>query len=123
MAVTAQQVLNITASLIDDLTESGAVSFEEPDNYNAKTLSILTILQAELTANPVPLTDISQELSVSDKVALMVLPYGLAAHLLMHDGDQNIASFFNARYDELKRKQPAKTVKINDVYGVIDEFS
>jgi hypothetical protein len=123
MAVTAQQVLNLAATLIDDISESGAVLFDEPDNYNAKTLSILTILQAELIPNPTVLTDINQELSVSDKVALMVLPYGLAAHLMMNDSDQNIASYFNARYDELKRKQPVKIAPITDVYGVIDEFS
>jgi hypothetical protein len=118
MTVTAQQVLDIAATLMDDLSDSGAILFEEPDNTKSKALSILTILQAELTTNPSVLTDLNQELSVSDKVALMVLPYGLAAHILIDNGDQNNASFFNSRYDELKRKQPARISPITDVYGI-----
>jgi hypothetical protein len=48
------------------------------------------------------------------------LPYGLAAHLLINE-DQNRAAFFNARYDELKRKRPANIVAIKDVYGIAGE--
>jgi hypothetical protein len=55
---------------------------------------------------------------VDDRTGLTVLPYGLAAQLLMNE-DQNRAAFFNNRYDELKRKRPALITKIKDVYGVV----
>jgi hypothetical protein len=56
-------------------------------------------------------------LQIDDRSSLTILPYGLAAHLLINE-DQNRAAFFNARYDELKRKRPANIVRIKDVYGI-----
>jgi hypothetical protein len=121
MTVTAQDVLNLTATLIDEISETGTITFDNPDSYNAKTLSILTMLQAELTTNdvtPTILTSMTQPLVVSDKVALTVLPYGLAAQLLLNEGDQSVASFMNSRFVELKGKIPTSIVQIQDVYNI-----
>jgi hypothetical protein len=122
MAVTAKQVYDIALVHIDEVLETGDIAPDPKNYYEAKALKILTTLQAELlplSATPTQLTSLTSNLSVSDKVALTVLPYGLAAHLLIVD-DPNTAAFYNARYDELKRKIPAGAAKpITDVYGVL----
>lgn len=122
MAVTGQQVFDTALVLMDEVTETGNVVTENPDYYKVKALHILTTLQTELlplSITPVPFTDLSQNLLVTDRIALLVLPYGLAAHLLLAD-DMNLAAFLNARYDELKRKvQTGGIVAITDVYGVL----
>jgi hypothetical protein len=121
MAVTGQQVYDIALVHIDEVLETGDITADNPAYYKSKALSILTTLQAELlplSVSPVVVTDLAQNLLVNDRVALTALPYGLAAHLLMID-DPNTASFFNARYDELKRKIPTAAVPITDVYNVL----
>jgi hypothetical protein len=119
MAVTGKQIFDAALVLMDEVTETGNVVTENPDYYKVKALNILTTLQAELlplSSTPVPITDLSQNLLVSDRTALLVLPYGLAAHLLLAD-DMNLASFLNARYDELKRKMATGGITpIKDVY-------
>lgn len=91
------------------------------NEYLEKAFGILTVLQGELlppSTIPLVITDSGEALQVSDRVARLVLPYGLAAHLLMEE-DQNRAAFFNARYDELKRKLPAIVTPITDVQNVL----
>lgn len=122
MAVTAQQVYDIALVLMDEVTDTGEILADNPDYYKAKTLKILTTLQTELlpsTITPVLITDLSNTLLVSDRIALMALPYGLAAHLLLTE-DVSSASYFNNRYDELKRKTYATITPITDVYSVLD---
>lgn len=57
-----------------------------------------------------------------------MLPYGLAAHLLL-DENTNAAGFFQQRYEELKsqlaRGLPRESEDIEDRYGGIEygEFS
>lgn len=117
MAVTAQQVLNMASALMDQIDDVG--NFEIDPVFDAKTLSVLTILQAELippTEFPEMITDLSQDLLVDDRIALQVLPYGLAAHLVMND-NQALASFLNARYDELKHRSYDTPEPIETVYG------
>lgn len=117
----AQDVFNIAMSLMDEESSDGTYA-GYPDEYKKKAWPILTVLQAELIANAVAVTSDQSTLTVDDRTANMVLPYGLASHLLITE-DTTRASFFNARYDELKRKRPAKIAKITDVYGVIDGVS
>jgi hypothetical protein len=122
MAVTAQQVYDIALVLMDEVTDTGEILSDNPDYYKTKTLKVLTTLQAELlpsTIAPVAITDLSNTLLVSDHMALMALPYGLAAHLLLTE-DVSSASYYNNRYDELKRKTQATITPITDVYSVLD---
>lgn len=121
MAITANQVYEEALALMDEVTETGNITTEQPDYYKVKALKFLTILQTELlplSTEPVEIKELSQELLVSDKIALMVLPYGLASHLLLAD-DMNLAAFYNARYDELKRKIPATLGQIIDQYNIL----
>jgi parallel beta-helix repeat protein len=117
--ITAQDVFITTMSLMDEESEDGAYT-GYPDEYKKKAWPILTLLQAELlpaSASPSVITDNTSVFQVDDRTGLMVLPYGLAAHLLLNE-DQNRAAYFNNRYDELKRKKKAVITKIKDVYGI-----
>jgi hypothetical protein len=120
--ITAQQVYDIALVLMDEVTETGNITTETPEYYKSKALNILTTLQTELlplSITPVPVTDLSQALLLSDRTALLVLPYGLASHLLLSD-DLTLSSFLNGRYDELKRKiQSGGITPITDVYGLM----
>jgi hypothetical protein len=118
----AQDIFIMAMNLMDEESENGTYS-GYPDEYKKKAWSILTLLQAELTRASDSPTSIINENSVvqlDDRTSVTVLPYGLAAHLLMTE-DQTRAAFFNARYDELKRKRPAVISKIVDVYAVTEE--
>lgn len=79
------------------------------------------MLQAELLPpylQPLGITNENDVIQIDDRTAATALPYGLAAHLLMNE-DQQKSAFYNARYDELKRKRPAAIVPIKDVYGIV----
>lgn len=122
MAVIAQDVFIQAMVLMDEETEDGTYD-GYPDEYKKKAWPILTLLQAELTpASSVPtvISEKSQLFSLDDRTCLTVLPYGLAAQFLINE-DQNRAAFFNARYDELKRKRPAVITPIKDVYSPSEE--
>jgi hypothetical protein len=119
MAVTAEQVYKLALGLIDEVTETGSFIPDNPDYYNNKSLAFLTIIQAELlpvSQIPETVESMAQTLQLDDRLCLMALPYGLAAHLIMSE-DQSLASFLNSRFDELKRKQKSVITQIKDVYG------
>lgn len=120
----AQDVFVITMNLMDEISQDGTYAGYS-DDYKKKAWPILTTLQTELlplSVDPIAITTDQSVLQVDDRTANMVLPYGLAAHLLITE-DTTRASFFNSRYDELKRRRPAKIAKITDVYGVVDGVS
>lgn len=119
MSVIAQDVFKIAMDLMDEESQDG--TFEGyPDEYKKKAWSIITMLQAELLPPMVAYLAVTSEnnvLQIDDRSAISIMPYGIATHLLLNE-DQNRAAFFNARYDELKRKRPAKITPILDVYGI-----
>lgn len=106
-------------TLIDEQSQDG--TFDGfPDEYKNKSWTLLTMLQSELLEPDVislAITNSSNVMQLDDKTCLTVLPYGLAAHLLLTD-DPNRASFFNSRYDELKLKIPSSIVAIQNVYTI-----
>jgi len=65
-------------------------------------------------------TDLSQTLVIDDITARTILPYGIAAHLLLIENSAT-SSFFNQRYEELKflgtRQQAASSEQIYNMYG------
>ena len=116
--MTAQEVYVLAMKLMGEDSEDGTDDGYTVE-YQQKAWGILTILQTELlppTFEMIPIINGESELQTVDRVSRMILPYGLAAHLLM-DEDQNKSVFFNARYDELKRKRLATVSKIQDVYN------
>lgn len=119
--LTAQQVFITAMNLMDEESTDGTFT-GYPEEYRNKAWNLLSMLQAELTPSsviPALITDENSTFYLDDRAVISVLPYGLAAHLLINE-DQNRASFYNARYDELKRKRPATIKAITDVYGFVD---
>lgn len=115
----AQDVFILSMNLMDEVSTDGTYAGYS-DDYKKKSWPILTILQSELlplSTETVDITDENSTLLVDDRTARTVLPYGLAAHLLLNENTQT-ASFFNDRYEELKRKRKAIITPITDVYGV-----
>ena len=146
--MTGREVFDRTMSLIDeadeDVSEQGTevehFDIDNVNDYYARTLLILNILGGELyeysdtrkdPESPhkrfvfTPITSMDVEIDLDDYITGTVMPYGLAAHLLL-DENQAAASYFNQRYEELlnKLKQgfPAESVDIYDVYATYDDY-
>nr|DAI21193.1 MAG TPA: hypothetical protein [Caudoviricetes sp.] len=132
---TADWVFEKAIHLMDEQNETtGAVVTADTKEYRNRTLSILNILRHELypysdtyeagvdgVRSICPLiTSFTDEIGLDDAIAQGVLPYGLAAHLLLGEND-TMASFFIERYQELVRsiglKKPAQWEDIIPAYG------
>ena len=135
--VTGEDVFQKAITMMDELNDDGEYSHEDTVEYRHRTLPILNILQGELYPfsdtyqknndwqpgrRPVQtwLTSLTDPIDLDDYCAGTVLPYGLAAHLLLNE-DPATANFFQQRYDELKvglsRGKPAVSEDIEDIYG------
>lgn len=88
---------------------SGETRRGDTEEFRLRTLGILNVLRHELYpysdtfesgAVCPELKSLEQPLELDDVLAQTVLPYGLAAHLLLGDRDVE-ASFFQQRYQEL----------------------
>ena len=130
----AQRVFDLTMALMDEMSESGQADTADTKEYKNRTLNILNVLRGELYPysdtyknsddNKRPIADVIENfedgISLDDYICQSVLPYGLAAHLLL-DENPNSASFFQQKYDELKsmlaRGLPQESVEIEDVYS------
>ena len=114
----ANWVFDRAIHLMDEQYEqSGATRTVDTKEYEYRTLSILNVLRHELypysdtyeigadgKRRVCPeLTTFDQPIDLDDAIAQGVLPYGLAAHLLL--GENNtLAAYFNQRYAELTYK-------------------
>ena len=135
---TVNDVFFITMSLIDELSErTGAVDPAETRDYKQRTPGIITLLCGELYRysdtrgqskpgkRPIcpPVTDFEDELALDDFLCRSVLPYGLAARLII-DENPATAAFYEREYTEMLLKYglrvPAKIVPIPNVYGGLD---
>lgn len=97
---------------MDDRT--GQTMTVDTKEYEVRTLGLLNTLRNELYPysdtyayrddgrRPVcpELLSFEQFIDLDDVIAQTILPYGLAAHLLLDD-NPTVASFFNDRYAEL----------------------
>lgn len=110
-----RKVFELAIHLMDEQNENnGEVRTPDTKEYENRTLSILNVLRHELfpysdTFNPgedrkryiVPmLEDLEQAIDLDDAIAQGVMPYGLAAHLLLGEND-SMAAYFNQRYAEM----------------------
>lgn len=118
----ANWVFDRAIHLMDEQNEmNGETRTVDTEEYRYRTLSILNVLRHELYPLSdtfetsidgkraiVPLlNDFEQPIDLDDAIAQGVMPYGLAAHLLLGEND-SMASFFNQRYEELKYSIGAK---------------
>lgn len=112
---TANWVFEKAIRLMDEQNETtGAVETVDTREYKFRALDILNILRHELF----PYSDtfetgengkrgvcpeiksFDDPLPLDDAICQSVMPYGLAAHLLLGEND-SMAAFFNQRYTEL----------------------
>lgn len=138
---TAQRVFDITMGLIDEVNEnSGETDTADTREYKVRTLLILNALRGELypysdtynveTAGERPIVSVIQDfdtpIDLDDYICQSVMPYGLAAQLLL-DENPSAASFFQQRYEELRNNLskgfPQDGEAITDVYGVGFEYN
>ena len=137
--ITGMDVFQRAITMMDELDDSGKYKYEDTTEYLNRTLAILNVLQGELYfysdtfpkwqeweqgRRPVlmPLQDLYTAIDLDDYCAGTVMPYGLAAHLLLDENPQT-AGFFQQRYEELLRGlmtgKGKMTVSedIEDIYG------
>lgn len=134
----AQKVFDIAMGLMDEVNEStGQTDTSDTKEYKQRTLLILTALRGELYPysdtleeaepgkRPVcqPIADFETPVDLDDVLAQTVMPYGLAAQLLL-DENPSAASFLQQRYEELIRAlaRSLSTVAedIENLYGGIE---
>ena len=137
--LTGMDVFQRAITMMDELNDAGKYRHDDTVEYQNRTLAILNVLQNELypysdtfpkwqewetgrRAVLMPLGSLSEEIDLDDYCAGTVLPYGLAAHLLL-DENPSTAGFFQQRYDELRAMlmsgsgKRAESEDIVDLYG------
>ena len=141
---TAQRVFDLAMGLMDEVNEtSGGTDDADTREYKVRTLLILNALRGELFPysdtyaaeepgkRPIlaVIQSFDQVIGMDDYICQSVLPYGLAAQLLL-DENPDSASFFQQRYEEMRmnlaKGLPQQSESISDVYGIVspyDEFS
>jgi hypothetical protein len=141
--VTVQQVFDTAIHMMDEQSESsGATVTADTGEYRLRTLSILNAIMPSLypysdtyvvagAGRPVcpPLSqsaghaspDFAQPIPLDDTLALGLLPYALAAHLLAGENEE-LSAWFLARYNQafmdLRHKLPASFEPIPTPYGL-----
>ena len=131
----AQMIFELAISLMDEVDETtGNADTADTAEYKNRTLSILNVLRGEcfrysdtwevLEPGKRPIcpiiSDFEGAIAIDDGIAQGVMPYGLAAHLLL-DENPTAASYFNQRYQELLEEcangLPSGSGSIENVYG------
>lgn len=119
MAVTAQQVFDQAIHLMDEQNEPNGLTITNDTNeYRFRTISILNTVMPSLypysdtcvtpaRGRPVcpqlkanhSKPDLNQPIPLDDTLALGVLPYALAAHLLSGENEE-LSQWFLSRYNQ-----------------------
>lgn len=138
---TVQQVFDMAIHLMDEQNESnGATKTSDTQEYRLRTISILNVIMPglypysdnydrEAPGRPVvpPLLvpdyanpDFTQLIPIDDVLAMGILPYALAAHLLVGEDDEKSAwmmARYNAMFADLRDKIPGEWEQIPLPYG------
>lgn len=131
---TAQEVFDIAMGMMDEVL-NGLTDTADTREYKDRTLFILNALAGELYPfsdtytrgepgkRPIvtPIADFTTAIGLDDYICKTVMPYGLAAHLLLDENPAS-ANYFQQRYEELLRWLraggiPDGSEDIEDVYG------
>lgn len=129
----AQTIYEAAIALMDSMSDTGNADVADNNEYKHRTLPILNILRGELypfsdtyeiddEGRPIVnlIRDFTKPIDLDDYICQSVMPYGLAAHLLLQE-DPAAANFCQQRYDELKMRlsvgMPTLSADVEDVYG------
>lgn len=125
-------VFNASMALMDELNATGQAQTNDTKEYEYRTPGIVNMMVAELNLltgsrnSWVPTESLEDFISVDNTYALGVMIYGLAANLLV-DENPTAASFYQARYEELRNlylsRHTADLEDIEDVYGVSASYN
>ena len=133
-STTAQWVFEAAMNIIDELDDNGVADNVDTQEYKHKVLFIINILRGECypysdtyrqstdKTRPIAILveDFDDVIQLDDYICQTVLPYGLAAHLML-DENPTVASFCHQRYEELLKKLekgfPTMSEDIVDVYS------
>ena len=135
--LTVQQVYDMAIMLMDEQNDStGATNSSELNGYKNRALALINILVSDLynisdntsfttDSKPVPLlvTEFTDGIDLDDRLAVDVLPYGLASLFLRNEGSEGaaISAYFWAVYQknrtEYAKKKPTAKVAITNMYG------
>lgn len=137
MATNAQWIFEKAMHLMDEVNEStGQADTNDTKEYKNRALPILNVLRNECFPasdtyrvvqegkRPIcpEIEDFTSDIGLDDYICQSVLPYGLAAHLLL-DENPSVASYFQQRYEEAlrqaKQSLPTTAQDIEDLYGGI----
>ena len=130
---TAQKVFELAIALMDSLNSDGKADGADNREYRNRALPIMNMLAHELfpysdtyepddegRPTPAEIKAWDRPIDLDDKICVGVMPYGLAATLLLAE-DPATASFFQQRYEELKARlpegMPAQSRDVEDLYG------
>ena len=136
---TGMDIFNAAITLMGEMSDQGETDWADTKEYKDRALNILNTLRGEVyqysdtypsstDAKRYPgkrpvcpiMESLDDSIGIDDTLAQTVLPYGLAAHLLLDEND-NMAAFFQQRYEELLRRLgmniPAEWESIKDAYG------
>ena len=134
----AQMIFDLAMHLMDETNEAtGKTDTADTKEYKNRALGILNVLRVEAFPysdtytitepgkRPVcpEILDFEGPIGLDDGICQGVLPYGLAARLLLGEDDQR-AGFFQQRYEEklaqLRRELPAGAEDIDLPYGGVE---
>lgn len=100
--MTAQDVYDIALVLVDEVEETG--DFRADAARDAKAPYIIDALQREIARaegiETSDITDLTDNLVISDDSAKRILPYGIAAKLALADKLMEFAISYQNTYDE-----------------------
>ncbi len=139
---TVQQVFDTAIHMMDEQNESsGGTVTQDTEEYKLRTINLLNTLilllypysdtqeAAAAGKRPTPplLTvdnyknpDFAQKVPLDETLSIGILPYGLAAHLLIGENTE-LASWFMSRWNqgvsEIRSRSLAEFVPIHNPYG------
>lgn len=133
-STTAQWVFEATMTIIDELNDAGQADHADSQEYKQKVLYILNVLRGELypysdtykqaqdKTRPIAdiITSFDDVINLDDYICQTVMPYGLAAHLML-DENPTVAAFCQQRYEELLRKLEKGFAQVSE--DVVDVYS
>lgn len=133
-STTAQWVFEATMTIIDELNDAGMADHSDTREYKNKVLYILNVLRGELypysdtykqaqdKKRPIAdiITSFDDVINLDDYICQTVMPYGLAAHLLI-DENPTVAAFCQQRYEELLKKLEKGFAQVSE--DIIDVYS
>lgn len=116
MAVKAKEIADAALKLLCHVGNFGTVDKNRESRYLGLAPSYLTVLQYEIAEyenvpQPLPIENLEQEIDLSDKTALKVMPAGLAMYFALIDRDAEMYNHFSSLYYE----KLLPTVKTSEV--------